>query len=78
MTRNEILVQSKLLNCERIAWRQRALTMQEAREHGAGWTAEDAAILCRMNLADRRGWDKYAMRGNDYRAHRNYRENLNA
>ena len=68
----------KMVRCVSIARRQRAGTMAEAADRGAGWTPEDASILYRMNLADRPCWDRYSMPGNDYQTHRNYRTHLNA
>ena len=57
----------KLRRCEAMARDQRRLTMQEAAECGAGWTAEDFAILMPRNLI-----------GGTYECHRGYRTNLNA
>ena len=73
-----VLLRDKIERCDRVAREQLRLTMAEAAKRGAGWTHEDFEILMPMNLADRHCWNKYAMRGNDYAAHRNYRCNLNA
>ena len=61
------VIAAKLARCQRIASEQRALTMAEAAERGAGWTSEDAAILMPRNVI-----------GNRYGTHRNYRAHLNA